>query len=92
MGLEKILFKTEERRSASEIAAFLRQLADRVEQGKVTLKSGANEIELPLPSTMSFEVKVEEEEKRGKIKRTIEVEIEWIPGQEDEPGDHVVIV
>jgi amphi-Trp domain-containing protein len=92
MGRERILFKTEERRSASEIAAFLRQLADRIEQGKVTLKSGANEIDLPLPSSMSFETKVEEEDKRGKVKRKLEVEIEWVLGAENEPDDQVVIV
>ncbi len=92
MGREKILFETEERRNASEIASFLRQLADRIEQGKVTFKSGAKEIDLPLPSIMTLETKVEEEDKRGKIKRSLEVEIEWTVGDEDETGDHVTIV
>jgi len=91
MGREKILFKTEERRSVSEIAAFLRQLADRVEQGKVTLKNGGNEIELSMPSNMSFEIKVEEEEKHRKTRRKLEIEIEWSLGDEDEAGDHVMV-
>jgi len=75
MGREVILFETEERKSASEIASFLRKLADKIEGGKVILKSGGNEVELSLPGNMILETKVEEEEKKGKLKRSLEVEI-----------------
>ncbi len=91
MGREIILFETEERKSASEIASFLRQLADKIEGKRVILRSGAKEIDLPMPSNMILEVKVEEEEKKGKTKRSLEVEIEWIIGQEDESGEGVMI-
>jgi len=92
MGREVILFETEERKSASEIAGFLRALADKVEAGSVTLRAGGKEIALPLPRNLIFEVKVEEEEKKGKMKRSLEVEIEWIVGDEDETGEGVEIV
>ncbi len=92
MGREVILFETEERKSASDIAAFLRQLADKIESGKIILKSGAKEVDLALPSSLVLEVKVEEEDKKGKTKRSLEVELEWIVGQGGEAEEGVEIV
>ncbi len=92
VGREVILFKTEERRDARETASFLRSLAERLEQGRLTLKSGQEQIELNLPSRLTLETKVEEEEKKGKIKRSLEVEIEWIEGEDAADSGQVTIV
>jgi hypothetical protein len=35
-----------------------------------------------IPNNVVFEIKVEEENKHGKMKRSLEVEIEWIEGDE----------
>jgi amphi-Trp domain-containing protein len=40
MGREKVLFKSEERKSLGEVAAVLRQVADKVEQGSISLGQG----------------------------------------------------
>jgi hypothetical protein len=40
MGSEKVLFKTEEKMSRSDVATLLRTLADKVEKGKVSLEQG----------------------------------------------------
>ena len=80
MGREIILFETEERKSAAEVASFLRTLADKLETRNITLKAGAKELALSLPQNLILEIKVEEEEKKGKTKRSLEVEIEWIVG------------
>jgi len=89
MGREIILFETEERKNRAEIASFLRLLADKIEAGSVTLKSGGNEVSLSLPQNLILETKVEEEEKKGKLKRSLEVEIEWIAGGDIESGEGV---
>ena len=81
MGREVILFETEERKSVTDIAAFLRQLADKLESGNVKLRTAGKELILNIPRELTLEVKVEEEEKKGKIKQSLEVEIEWIKGQ-----------
>ncbi len=81
MGREVILFETEERKSVNDIAAFLRQLADKLESGNVKLRTVGKELVLDVPRELTLEVKVEEEEKKGKIKQSLEVEIEWIKGQ-----------
>ena len=63
--------------------AFLRQLADRLDQNEVVLRRGSDEITLSLPRNVVLELKVEEEDKKGRAQRSLEVEIEWYEGEED---------
>lgn len=87
MGKEVVLFKSEEKRSTAETAVFLRQLADRVEKQEVILRKGAEELALSLPGTITLEVKAEEETSRsGKVKYSLEVELEWKPGGAKQAG------
>ena len=81
MGIEKVLFKSEEKKSAGEIAAALRRIADKVESGGLTLKQGQDTVQLDFPETMTLEIKVEEESGR-QTKRSLEIELEWVPGQQ----------
>ena len=83
MGREVVLFKSEEKKSSAEIAALLRQIADKVEEGTITLGQSDNKITLDFPRTMTLEIKVEEEEK-VRIKRSLEIELEWVLGAEDQ--------
>jgi len=83
MGRETILFKSEEKKSAAEVAQTLRLVADKVEAGAITLTQGAESLELVFPGTMSFEIKAEEEEGRTRTKRSLEFELEWTVGEED---------
>ena len=87
MGREIVLFKSEERRELFAVAVFLRQLADKLDENQVILRQGAEEIVLDIPNNVVLELKAEEEDKKGKPKRTLEVEIEWIEG--DESGGEV---
>lgn len=83
MSKEIVLFKSEEKREAAEVAAFLRQLADRVEKQEVILRKGEEEVTLQLPPVFTLEVKAEEERsKKGKVAYSLEVELEWKPGDE----------
>ena len=82
MGREKVLFSSEEKRSRSEVAAFLRTLADKLETGSVILQQGDTSLTLDIPGNITLEVKAEEEDKRTKTKYSLEVELEWYPGDE----------
>jgi amphi-Trp domain-containing protein len=85
MGRETRLFKSEERRNRTEVSAFLRQLADKVGEGQVILRQGAEEISLQLPHNLILEIQVEDEDKKSKgIQHSLEVEIKWF--DEDAPG------
>ena len=85
MGREIVLFKTEEKKTPGEAAAILRQIADKIEAGSVTLQKGGESIRLDVPGTVTLEIKVEEEEKR-RLKRSLEIEIEWLVGEAPESG------
>ena len=89
MGHETVLFKSEEKKTKSEIADVLRLLADKVAQGCMTLKNQEMTVDLDLPETMTLEIKVEEETKQ-KTKRSLEIELEWIVGA-NEQGSMVIV-
>ena len=89
MGKEIVLFKSEERKDLASVVAFLHQLADKFAGNQVVLRQGTEEIVIDIPNNVVLELKVEEEDKKGKAKRTLEVEIEWIEG--DESGGVVTL-
>jgi amphi-Trp domain-containing protein len=89
MGKEIVLFKSEERKDLASVVTFLHQLADKLAKNQVILRQGSEEIVVDIPDNVVLELKVEEEDKKGKIKRTLEVEIEWIEG--DESGGAVTL-
>jgi amphi-Trp domain-containing protein len=85
MGRETRLFKSEERRSSGEVAAFLRELADKVESGQVVLRQGSEEITLSLPASLILEIQVEDEEKGRKgIQHSLEVELKWFDNDDQD--------
>ena len=89
MGHETVLFKSEEKKTKSEIADVLRLLADKVAQGCMTLNNQEMTVDLDLPETMTLEIKVEEETKH-KTKRSLEIELEWTVGA-NEQGSMVIV-
>ena len=85
MGKEVVLFKSEEKRSVQEVAGFLRELADKIAAQQVILQQGENEITLNLPAQITLEVKAEEEDKKTRTQRSLEVELEWNVGEDSGP-------
>ena len=78
MGKEKKLFKIEERRSRSDVSAFLQQLAEKIGEGRVILRQGQEELSLDLPHNLILEIQVEDEDKKRKgVQHSLEIEIKW---------------
>ncbi len=83
MGKEIVLFKREKRKSIQSVAEFLHQFADKLAENKVILRRGTEEIQVNIPNNVILEIKVEEEiKKKNKTQHSIEIEIEWIEGDE----------
>ncbi|KIC45438.1 amphi-Trp domain-containing protein [Tateyamaria sp. ANG-S1] len=81
MGREITLFSSEEPKTRSDVADFLRNLADRIDAAQVVLRQGQDEIVLSLPERIVLELKVEDEEKRSKgIQHSLEIELKWYDG------------
>ena len=78
MGQETRLFKSEEPKSRAEVGEFLRQIAERVENGEVIFRQGTEELVLQIPTNLILEVQVEDEDKKLKgIQHSLEIEIKW---------------
>ncbi len=80
MGREIVLFKSEEKKTGKEISEILRRIADKIDSGSLTLKQGSEEVIVKFPHQMVLEMKVEEEQGR-KLKKSFEIELEWLPGE-----------
>lgn len=83
MGKEVKLFKSEERKSRSEVSQFLRLVADKMDGGKIVLRQGSEELKLKIPQNLILEVQVEDEDKKRKgIQHSLELEIKWFDGDD----------
>ncbi|RDI73154.1 amphi-Trp domain-containing protein [Halopelagius longus] len=80
---EEVLFETESTHSRAEIAAYLRSVADRLDDdGSVSLRAGEESLEMQVPGNLTFEVKAERETSSGASadELSLEFELEWDEG------------
>jgi amphi-Trp domain-containing protein len=79
--MKNILFKSEEMKSNKEAADILRKVADKIEEGSILLKKGSEEVTVNIPSKLEVEIEASQKNKKGQIKKQLEVELEWIEGE-----------
>lgn len=87
---EVVLFETESKQTRSDIATYLRQIADNLDSGEeITLQAGSESVTVDPPAQPTFEIKVEREgPEGGPYERSIELELEWDENSEGgESGD-----
>jgi len=80
MAKKNVLVKSDQRKNLADSAAFLRDLADKVESGKVTLVQGGKDIVVDLPESVSFELEYYEQPKKNGLKKQLEIELQWTEG------------
>lgn len=80
MAKKNVLVKSDLHKNLADAAAFLRELADKVESGQVTLVQGSQDVVIDLPDTLSFEVEYYEQPKKHGLKKQLEIELEWTEG------------
>jgi amphi-Trp domain-containing protein len=87
--VEETLFSTESMRSRAEVAAYLREVADKLEAGgPITLNAGDQSISVTPPGRVEFEVEVEREGPAGGPGELgLELELEWDENATDDGGD-----
>jgi amphi-Trp domain-containing protein len=86
---EETLFSTESAKSRAEVAAYLRDVADKLEDGgPITLNAGDQSISVTPPTRVEFEVEVEREGPAGGPGELgLELELEWDEDAADEGGE-----
>jgi amphi-Trp domain-containing protein len=80
MAKKNVIVKSDLRKNLPDVAAFLRELADKVETGTVTLVQGGQDVVIDLPETVSFELEYYEQPKKHGLKKQLEIELEWTEG------------
>lgn len=82
---ETVLFENEQKISRSDVASYLRTVADRLDAGDpVSLEGGGDAISMEPPETVEFEVKAEREgptDSPGEL--SLELELEWDEDSDD---------
>ncbi|WP_123539148.1 amphi-Trp domain-containing protein [Halosimplex salinum] len=82
---EKVLFEDERQLPRTDVAAYLRTIAERLETGdSLTLESGSDSFTVEVPNDVEFEVKVEREGPAdGDGELGLELELEWDENADD---------
>jgi len=85
---EEVLFKSESAQTREEIASYLRNVAEKLEQGgSISLKAGSESVTMDPPTRPTFEVKAEREGPAdGPGELSIEFELEWDENSETGEG------
>ncbi len=85
---EEVLFETENAENRSDIAAYLRTVADKLDSGEpIALSAGSQSVTLDPPTRPVFEVKAEREtSSSGRSELSIEFELEWKEGEDGADG------
>ncbi|WP_114576154.1 amphi-Trp domain-containing protein [Saliphagus sp. LR7] len=87
---EDVLFEFERPMDRTEIADYLRTVADRLEAGdELAMEGGGESVSLSPPATPTFEVKAEREtsSKGGPGELSVEFELEWDEREDGKEGD-----
>ena len=84
---EEVLFETERRMDRSEIASYLRTVADKLDgDGSLALSAGGKDVTFDIPSRPTFEVKAERETESGSPELSVEFELEWNESEDGAKG------
>lgn len=86
---EEVLFKFEGDQTRDSIAAYLRNVAQNLEDGNpISLTAGDQSVTLDPPARPTFEVKAEREGPTdGSGEVSVEFELEWNEGADGDDGD-----
>ena len=81
MAKKNVIVKSELRKTLPEVASFLRELADKIETGQVTLVQAGQDVAVELPDSVDFELEYYEQDKKNGLKKQLEIELEWVEGE-----------
>jgi len=79
MSDERNLYESETRRTTAEVIEFLQQLAQWLGDRRLAFDAKGGVVEMTIPDEVMLEIEIDEEDEgEGMVKRTLEIEIEWL--------------
>ncbi|MHA2227289.1 MAG: amphi-Trp domain-containing protein [Candidatus Hodarchaeales archaeon] len=83
--MERVILKSEEKKSRSEIVEFLSEIAQKIDKGIIKLIQAEKSVELSIPEELTLEIKIEEKIKQNNPRKIqLEIELEWSEGEKAE--------
>ena len=79
MKIEKkrVMVKSREKKTPAEAAAFLRDIADRIEKQEIIFSQGEKKSKIKLPAAFLFKFSAKEKPALNDIKYAISLDLKW---------------
>ena len=75
--VDKVLISEKGNKSSRELSEFLRTVANKIDEGKLTLTKGKKSVELVIPDDMGFRFKIKDDISRNETKRKVQIGFRW---------------
>ena len=75
--MDKVLITDKGNKSSKEVSDFLRKVADKIDEGSLTLKRGGDSLNLDFPRDMGFRFKVKDDISRSNTQRKVQIGFRW---------------
>jgi amphi-Trp domain-containing protein len=91
--MDRYLLKDKTNKSAQELSSFLRAVADKIDQGNMTISKGSDSINLEFPKQFGFRFSVKDDIGTSGTQRKVQIGFRWLKGKEGEvvePADLII--
>ncbi len=78
---KNLIFKSKEIKERKAAADVIRQIANKLEAGELTLSQANEEVNLTIPNEIELEIEAKTKNKKNSVKKKLEIEIEWKEGE-----------
>ncbi len=85
MSSKTVLYESKDTRLRYDIAVALRNLADSVAEGTLQIKDAFGSVCVTVNNEVKFEIEVQEKLKGHGVKRSVEIELEWMEELPQQP-------
>ena len=82
--MDRYLFRDKNSKSAEELSSFLRAVADKIDQGSMTISKGKDSVELDFPRQFGFRFYVKDDISTSGTQRKVQIGFRWRKGKEGE--------
>ena len=90
--MDKVLISEKGHKTSRELSDFLRDVANRIDAGRLTLSKGDELIDLKIPDDMGFRFKVKDDISHNETKRKVQIGFRWRTDVKAENTQHMKII
>ncbi len=89
--MDKDLISDKGDKSSKEVADFLRSVADKIDEGSLTITRGEKTLTLEFPKQMGFRFKVKDDISHSGTKRKVQIGFRWRTDQQEKESESLTL-